>query len=1090
MNNKCKAWSEKIVIPTYIVGEEEAIPHFMDKRVYQGSSGKVYPYPIIDKISEVKENKTYEGLFIENDYVKILILPELGGRIHKAWDKIGNQDFVYCNQTIKPALVGLLGPWISGGIEFNWPQHHRPTTYKETDWDIENTAEKSTVYISEWEKKSGQRLLMEFVLYPDSAYIEVNVRVFNTSSLPQTFLWWANPAFKAGNGHRSIFPPDVTAVCDHGKRDVSRFPIATGTYYKQDYSEGIDISRYKNIPVPTSYMAWKSNYDFVGVYDYDSNIGLMHVADRHVVPGKKQWTWGNADFGKAWDYNLTEEDGPYIELMTGAFTDNQPDFTWIKPYEEKSFTQYFMPFRDLDNVQNATKDLLLKCDIPDTNNSIDLGLFAITKFTGFIHVKHIDKVVLQKDIELNVGQSWMESLEIKIGNRKQLAIEVFDNNNNKVLSYYPKSSTMEEVPAPATAPAEPEDVRHIDELYYIGVHIEQYRYATSTPEKYWNEALQRDPLDSRCNMAMGRLMLRYSNFSQAEIYLQNALKRITMKNANPESGEIHYLLGLCYEYQNHYDKAFPHYYKSIWDGSYKDKGFYSLACLSTRKGEYEKAREFLTQSLAHNLLNQKAKHLDIYLDRMLGQIQVSSINNYLDSDPLAFSILYEKYLLNKDNENLLLLKNKLRDNVENYIELALLYSKYSNYQEAFNVLDLIAPKSDPMYWAYKLYYANLVENQQAIQESKEALTVIKKTTVFPNRLDDIAILEYATQQQIPIANYLLACLYYDKKQYELAKENWLQSIKIQENAVVFRCLAIYYYNQEQNVELAQVYLDKAITLDPTEARFIFERDQLAKKAQESPKQRIERLSKYPDIVSQRDDLFIEWISLLNLNGEFEKALQNLESRQFHPWEGGEGKVTTQWILSHLYLGIKKLSSSKTDAYAHFSAALSYPRNLGEGKLPQSTDNDIMFWLSKSQKNQERKDHLNKASSGTEEVQSMMYYNDFPADYIFWQGMALHEMGNMSLSKKKFYTLIDFAESHYNEIPTIDFLSISLPDFLVFDDDLGSKNKAHCNFLLAMGYIGLQQSDKALHYLNSTLDIDPNHIKAHFIKWCFTNNLLS
>ena len=113
---------------------------------------------------------------------------------------------------------------------------------------------------------------------------------------------------------------------------------------------------------------------------------------------------------------------------------------------------------------------------------------------------------------------------------------------------------------------------------------------------------------------------------------------------------------------------------------------------------------------------------------------------------------------------------------------------------------------------------------------------------------------------------LLACLYYN----ELAKENWLQSIKIQENAVVFRCLAIYYYNQEQNIKLAQVYLDKVISLDPTEARFIFERDQLAKKVQESPKQRIERLSKYPDIVSQRDNLFIEWISLLNLNREFEK----------------------------------------------------------------------------------------------------------------------------------------------------------------------------------------------------------------------------
>lgn len=144
---------------------------------------------------------------------------------------------------------------------------------------------------------------------------------------------------------QSIFPPDVHAVMDHGKRDVSRFPIATGVYYKHDYSAGVDISRYKNIPVPTSYMAEKSDFDFVGGYDYGRQAGILHMADHHISPGKKQWTWGCGDFGRAWDRNLTDEDGPYVELMTGVYTDNQPDFTWLKPFEEKTFTQYFMPYK-------------------------------------------------------------------------------------------------------------------------------------------------------------------------------------------------------------------------------------------------------------------------------------------------------------------------------------------------------------------------------------------------------------------------------------------------------------------------------------------------------------------------------------------------------------------------------------------------------------------------------------------------------------------------------------------------------------------------------------------------------------------------
>ena len=118
--------------------------------------------------------------------------------------------------------------------------------------------------------------------------------------------------------YQSVFPGDVNAVFDHGKRDVSRYPIATGTYYKMDYSAGVDISRYKNIPVPTSYMAIRSKYNFVGGYENDTHAGVLHVANHHVSPGKKQWTWGNGDFGQAWDRNLTDEDGPYIELMTGV----------------------------------------------------------------------------------------------------------------------------------------------------------------------------------------------------------------------------------------------------------------------------------------------------------------------------------------------------------------------------------------------------------------------------------------------------------------------------------------------------------------------------------------------------------------------------------------------------------------------------------------------------------------------------------------------------------------------------------------------------------------------------------------------------
>ena len=262
-----KAWKETVVIPTYEVGEPEKNPIFLEKRVYQGSSGVVYPYPVIEKIADQPTDHEWKAIWIENEYIKVMILPELGGRVQMAYDKIRQRHFVYYNHVIKPALVGLAGPWISGGIEFNWPQHHRPSTYLPVDSSIvENEDGSVTVWVNEQEKMFHQQGAAGFTLRPGCAYLEIQGKLFNRTDVPQTFLWWANPAVEVHDAYRSIFPPDINAVFDHGKRAVSSFPIATGTYYKMDYSAGVDIANYKNIKVPTSYMAVNSKYNFEGGY--------------------------------------------------------------------------------------------------------------------------------------------------------------------------------------------------------------------------------------------------------------------------------------------------------------------------------------------------------------------------------------------------------------------------------------------------------------------------------------------------------------------------------------------------------------------------------------------------------------------------------------------------------------------------------------------------------------------------------------------------------------------------------------------------------------------------------------------------------
>ena len=492
MMSDVKVWAEKVTIPTYEIGAAEKNPIFLEKRVYQGSSGKVYPYPTIEKISDEKKYKEYTAVWLENEYIKVMVLPELGGRIQRAYDKTNGYDFVYYNHVIKPALVGLTGPWISGGIEFNWPQHHRPTTFLPVDHVLaENEDGSKSVLLHDVDQMYGTKGLMKLTLYPGKAYIEITGQLYNRTAVPQTFLWWANPAVPVNENTQSVFPPDVHAVMDHGKRDVSRFPIATGVYYKKDYSEGVDISRYKNIPVPTSYMAEKSKYDFVGGYDHGVGAGILHVADHHISPGKKQWTWGCGDFGKAWDRNLTDEDGPYVELMTGVYTDNQPDFTWLKPFEEKTFKQYFMPYKAVGQVKNATTEAVLHLSYEKETVRVIVYATGVYENARIVLMAAGQKV-LDETARISPVDLFETNVRISGIREEELHLAVYAGGNCLV-EYQPEKAEIPKLPEPARAAKEPEEIMTNEELYLTGQHIEQYRHATYLPDGYYLEGLKRDP---------------------------------------------------------------------------------------------------------------------------------------------------------------------------------------------------------------------------------------------------------------------------------------------------------------------------------------------------------------------------------------------------------------------------------------------------------------------------------------------------------------------------------------------------------------------------------------------------------------------
>lgn len=1074
-----KAWKEKVVIPTYEVGAPEKNPIFLEKRVYQGSSGVVYPYPVIESIADEKYDKEWNAVFIENEYIKVMVLPELGGRIQMAYDKIKQRHFVYYNHVIKPALVGLAGPWISGGIEFNWPQHHRPSTYMPVDCNIEEHADGSvTVWVNETERMFHQKGRAGFTLRPGCAYLEIKGVLFNPTDVPQTFLWWANPAVAVNEHYRSVFAPDINAVFDHGKRAVSSFPIATGTYYKMDYSSGVDIANYKNIFVPTSYMGVNSKYDFEGGYEFDTQAGMLHVASHHVSPGKKQWTWGNGDFGRAWDRCLTDDDGPYIELMAGVFTENQPDFSWLMPYEEKEFTQYFLPYRELGVVKNATKDLLLNIE-EDGEETVRIKVFATSRQVVTLRLTDKDgRELLKKEVEISPEKIFEETVDKGDVDFEWLKLE-FIRNGRVVMTWEQESDEIRPIPDAAEAALLPHEVKTVEQLYLTGLHLEQYRHATYSPIDYYEEGLRRDSDDVRCNNAMGLWYIRKGRFDKAEKYLSKAVGILKKRNPNPYDGEPIYNLGLALKYQGRWDEAYEQFYKSTWNGAWQAAGFYACALISCRRNSFEDALYEVERALRCNWHNPKARALKAAVLLKMGRTEeaVSLCKESLKIDNFNYGCMF---LMGNSGSMIEL----MHGNPHNFDELALEFCEAGLWDEAVAVWNLA--KAEGAMTAMTHYYLGWALLQQGDLKAAECEFESGKSAspdfVFPNRLEAILALRSALDIIGPDANacHFLGNLFYDKRQYDIAIEYWERAAELNPSLpTTWRNLALAYYNKRADAALALKCMEKAFSLDESDSRILMELDQLYKKLQRPHSERLAFLRQHGELISKRDDLVLEEITLLNQTGGFDEAKKKLDAHIFHPWEGGEGKVPAQYQFARVELAKQAIQETHfPEAVRLLEECLEYPHNLGEGKLYGAQENDFYYLLGicyKAMKNEEKAEVCFKqATIGPTEPAAAMYYNDAKPDKIFYAGLAFRALGDEKKARAYFNKLVAFGKQHLYDKMQMDYFAVSLPDLQVWDGSLDEMNRIHCLYMLALGFAGLNDVRHSEKYLKEAEEMNINH----------------
>jgi tetratricopeptide (TPR) repeat protein len=1092
-----KAWEEPVVMRSYMPAAPDPNPLFLEKRVYQGSSGRVYPLPVIDRVETEPLDHAWKAVHLENEFIRMMILPEIGGRIHVGYDKISDYDFFYRQNVIKPALVGLAGPWASGGVEFNWPQHHRPATFMPVEVSIERDADGSvTVWCSDHDPMSRMKGMHGLCLRPGKAYLELRVRLYNRTVDTQTFLWWANVATRVHERYQSFFPKDVRFVLDHAKRAVTEFPLSQGTYYGVDYGRravcGVpeeekpahfvpdgsyaanDLSWYANIPVPTSYMIAGSKGDFAGGYDHALQAGMVHVSNHHVAPGKKQWTWGNQEFGYAWDRNLTDSDGPYIELMAGVYTDNQPDFSFLAPGETKTFSQFWYPIRKIGVPDIANIDAALHLERQGSRVLLDL-LVTHAMPGSVIRVKTDSREFATHRDDLKPESPLHVEFAIPVA-AQNLEVVVESSGGEVILRYAPTEIVPVDRPEVATEPSLPEEVESNDDLYLIGLHLEQYRHATRSPEPYWREAVRRDPNDSRANHALGRWHLRRGEFALAEQSLRTAIGRLTQRNPNPYDGEPHYNLGLTLWFQQRMEEAYEAFYKSTWNAAWRGPAYHRLAEIDSSRQEWSRALDHIERSLRADIDNLNARNLRVMILRRMG------------SDHEAANLLRETRALDTlDIWSRYLEGGKVPEDGQQRLDLSFDLIRAGLFEEAFRVFS--APRKDVkdgssamLLYALGSLCAKLNRQEDSAAAYRQA-AITDSDYVFPSRLEEMLLLEEAMRMNPEDAHapFYLGNLLYDRRRHDEAITLWERAAVLDpEFPTTWRNLGFAYYNIHNDEREARNAFERARTLSPADARIVYEQDQLLKRTGELPELRLAALEGILHLVATRDDLTVELATLYNQTGRPENALELLLARKFQPWEGGEGLVLAQYLRAHLLLGQAALAEERAaTAIEHFNAALNPPQSLSEAKHLLVNYSLMDYWLGAAYDALGERDkavaHWTRAATWEGNFQQMQIHTI--SDTTFWSAMALQRLGLKEKSAAIFQEIYDFSLQLEQQIPKIDYFATSLPAMLLFDEDMKQRQEITASFLRAQALVGLEDTEHGLALLRQLQERDRNHTGA-------------
>lgn len=924
-----KYWEDAITLPTY--------PWYDDVNpVFESFEDSIYyPYTRQDHIGKLSEPRTYRALCLENEYLRVTCIPELGGRIHSVVVKATGTEMFHRNDVIKPALIAMRGAWIGGGIEWNsGPHGHTVTILSPVDTVIRENRDRSvTLVVSNTEKMFRTCWTVELTLHPGKAYLDEAIRMYNPTDGIHPYYFWNCTGFPNMEGTRFIYP--MTLGTDHNGTTFFRWPV----------NEGRDLSWLKNYDTMSSIFGYRCDFDFFGAYDVNRDQGIVSYANHHELPGKKAWTWGKDDFGVVSQMALSDA-GPagsqYIEVQSGPLL-TQSDYGMLRPGREIRWQEYWYPVHGLgDGFEYATRHAALQTE--RKKNTMTLRILATEEHArARLLVEQNGKPLLDTRVALSPNAATVTKLDYVPAGPVQITLQ--DVNKRDLLHYQsPLAIPAVEPPDLTVKPAREDGQPTAGELYEKAFLLHSQTNHKAARGAY-EEVLAVDPLHEDALCGLATLALETARWEEVQNYAEKALTR------NENSGKAWYLLGVALLQQGNHEGAKQAGYKAARTLQEIGRGYQLAGRAEMRLGDFSGARHAFEQAVAaepmdtrsyNSLLAAMLKEGSFHLQR--NEAKKKAFECPTDYILCALIALEKK----APADFTAVIQQGFGEKFFTVQETACFLADLGLYAEAAVLLEsALGTMGDDLmthcYTAWCLSKADL--RDEAAKHLQQAATM-SPDYVMPSRPEEIAVLEHALSSQPDSAafhllyGHVLGAL----KRMEEAVTQWNKAVELDASlSVGWRLLAMNEWKAKGDAEAALPLLDKAIAARPDDQILYRDKAVLLEKTGNRAAG-IALIEAMPRKRVVRYDIHL-WLAQAYVDEKrYDDCIEMLSEVRFSNWEAST-KPHDIFVSALLARGRIAFEEERyQDALGDFERALTFPENLEVGARYELTDAETRYWL--------------------------------------------------------------------------------------------------------------------------------------------------